>query len=146
MLNKNVLKQNQKIKEKLNRKYTNIKNNLDSSLQEKEYNNYNNLFKLALENDLNTSNAITVLYDVIKDENINNKTKYELIKSFDQDLSLNLLEDNTKKIDDNINEYILSKIEERNQAKANKDYALADSIRDELLEKNSREGTTYEIL
>lgn len=151
VFNYDVLEQNQKVYEKLIRKCSNIKNNLDSSLQENEYNNYNNLFKLALENDLNTSNAITVLYSVLKDENINNKTKYELIKSFDQVLSLNLLEDNTKKIDDNINEYILSKIQERNQAKANKDYALADSIRDELLEKNiklidSREGTTYEIL
>ena len=39
-------------------------------------------------------------------------------------------------------------IEKRNEAKKNKDFALADSIRDELLQKgimlvDTREGTTY---
>ena len=47
-------------------------------------------------------------------------------------------------------EYIKSKIEERNDAKKNKNYELADSIRNELLEKgivlkDTREGTTYEV-
>ena len=42
-------------------------------------------------------------------------------------------------------------IEERNVAKFNKDYALADKIRDELKNmnvviKDTREGTTFEIL
>ena len=43
---------------------------------------------------------------------------------------------------------ILKKIEERNEAKKNKDYELADKIRNELLEKgiilkDTREGTIY---
>ena len=42
-------------------------------------------------------------------------------------------------------------IEKRKEAKANKDFSLADSIRDELLSKgivlkDSREGTTYEVI
>jgi len=46
--------------------------------------------------------------------------------------------------------YIENKIEERNQAKKNKDFEKADSIRKELLAKNiklidTREGTTYEM-
>ena len=46
--------------------------------------------------------------------------------------------------------YINKKIEERDNAKKEKNYELADSIRDELLEKNiiikdTREGTTFEI-
>ena len=54
-------------------------------------------------------------------------------------------------VDNELESYILSKIEERKEAKKNKDFALADSIRDELLSKNirlidSREGTTYEII
>ena len=41
-------------------------------------------------------------------------------------------------------------IEKRNNAKNNKDYALADSIRDELLSqgitlKDTRDGTIYEV-
>ena len=50
-----------------------------------------------------------------------------------------------------MDEYILAKIEERNNAKKEKNYALADQIRDELANKgiilkDSREGTTYEIV
>ena len=50
-----------------------------------------------------------------------------------------------------LEELILVKIEERNQAKKNKDFALADQIRDELFNKgvkliDSREGTTYELI
>ena len=46
--------------------------------------------------------------------------------------------------------YIKNKIEERILAKKDKNYALADHIRDELLAKNiiikdTKEGTTYEI-
>ncbi len=47
--------------------------------------------------------------------------------------------------------YINKKIEERNEAKKNKDYAKADEIRDMLLEKkvkliDTREGTIYELI
>ena len=42
-------------------------------------------------------------------------------------------------------------IEKRKNAKVNKDFALADSIREELLNKgivlkDTREGTTYEVI
>ena len=54
-------------------------------------------------------------------------------------------------IDEELEKYILKKIEERNEAKKNKDFAKADKIRDELKEKgikliDTREGTTYEII
>ena len=46
--------------------------------------------------------------------------------------------------------WLEEKIDERNEAKKSKNYALADQIRDELLSKNvvikdTREGTVYEI-
>ena len=46
---------------------------------------------------------------------------------------------------------VLNKIEDRKEAKKNKDFQLADKIRDELLEKgikliDTREGTTFEII
>ena len=54
------------------------------------------------------------------------------------------------KISEELEEYVLRKIEERNQAKKEKNYELADSIREELLSKNivikdTREGTTFEV-
>ena len=131
---------------KLINKIKSIKSD-DSNLNENEFNKYKSKFKYELENDLNTSNALTVLYDVIKSD-INNTTKLELIKDFDKVLSLNLLTND--EIDKDVLDYINSKIEERKQAKSNKDYERADLIRKELEDKgitlkDTREGTIYEI-
>ena len=119
----------------------------DGELNQDKIDEYTTKFKNALEDDLNTANALTVLYDVLKDD-ISNKTKLYLIKDFDKVLSLDLLKE--KEIDSNLKEYIEAKIEERKIAKENKDYALADQIREELenkgiILKDSKEGTKYEI-
>ena len=97
---------------------------------------------------MNTANAITLIYDILKLD-VNDKTKLELITNIDKVLSLDLT---IKKSSSNsINEEeILKKIEERRIAKENKDYATADQIRNDLLNigvvlKDTREGTTYEI-
>ena len=110
---------------------------------------YNNNFKEALSNDLNTSNALTVLFDMLKDNNLNDDSKLYLVKEFDKVLSLSLIEE-TKKIDDELLNKINKMIEERNNAKKDKNYELADKIRNELLDmnvviKDTREGTTFEI-
>lgn len=122
----------------------------DKAIIDKEiYEKYDNLFKEALSDNLNTSNAITVLYDVLKSDT-NNNTKLALIESFDKVLSLNLIKKEEALSEELLN-YINESIEKRKQAKLNKDYELADSIRKELLEKgivlkDTREGTTYEVL
>ena len=61
-------------------------NNIDNN--KVEY--YKNKFIQALSNDLNTSMAITVLYDVLKDNDMNDDTKLYLINDFDKVLSLDL--------------------------------------------------------
>ena len=132
---------------KLKNKIKNIKNNLDGEINYDIADEYQKRFKDAFSNDINTSMMLTVLYDVIKSD-INNSTKLYLIKDFDSVLSLSLLED--EEISKELENYILSKIEERNQAKKGKNYAQADAIREELLSKNivikdTREGTVFEI-
>ena len=140
-----------KIYEKLLNRIKQIKENKDGELDFDIINKYDEQFKEAISNDLNTSLALTTLYAVIKDQ-INNNTKLYLIEKFDEVLSLDLLKENTKLNQDNdMDEYILAKLEERNNAKKEKNYALADQIRDELANKgiilkDSREGTTYEIV
>ena len=126
----------------------NIKTN-DDDINNDDYNKYNGLFKEALENDLNTSSALTVLFDVLKSD-ISDSTKIKLISDFDKVLSLDLIPQE-KKIDNDLKEYIINKIKERSEAKKDKNYELADKIRDELKEKgiiikDGREGTTYEII
>ena len=120
----------------------------DSIIDYEEAKVYQDRFKSELENDLNTSNAVTILYDVLK-SNLNNNTKLYLIEDFDKVLSLDLLK--KEEINSELLNYINKKIEERKQAKLNKNYQLADSIRNELEEKgiilkDTREGTTFEIL
>ena len=117
----------------------------DNNIDQDKYEEYINRFKECIEDDLNTSNAITLLYDVLKSD-ITDATKIALVKKFDEVLSLDL----TKK-DNNIDEaYINSMIAKRKEAKKNKDFALADKIREDLLKegiilKDTREGTIYEV-
>ena len=120
-------------------------------LQQEEFETYKNKFKENLENDLNTANAITLIYDILKDQNLNDTTKIKLIEDFDQVLSLDLLKQEEQKLDDNQKKYIEEQIKLRQEAKKQKDYQKADKIRDELLQKgikliDTKEQTTYEII
>ena len=113
---------------------------------------YRDKFEAALCDDLNTSMAITVLYDMLKAD-ISDATKYALAESFDEVLSLNLTTAHAAKQQDNgvdaeLETYVLAKIEERKAAKKEKDFAKADAIRAELLEKgivleDTREGVKW---
>jgi cysteinyl-tRNA synthetase len=120
-------------------------------------------FTDALDNDLNTSLAVTALYDVFK-LNTNDKTKLALVEDFEKVLDLGLVAAaaklNSEKKEENAEQnadvpaellaYINEKIEARRNAKKAKDFAAADAIRDELLEKgitllDTREGTKFTI-
>jgi len=100
---------------------------------------------------MNTSMAITMIYDVLRDE-MNDATKKALIASFDEVLSLDLtVAKEAAGVDAELEAFILAKIEERKTAKKEKDFAKADAIRAELLEKgiqikDTREGTVWEIV
>ena len=103
-------------------------------------------FEAALANDINTSSAITVIYDVLRSE-YNDATKLQLIRSFDEVLSLNLTRmqgEQESGIDAELESYILAKIEERKNAKKEKDFDKADAIRDELAAKGIRIKDTRE--
>jgi cysteinyl-tRNA synthetase len=134
--------------------YKKLKNKVLSLSQEgniiqDKFDEYKHKFTDCLEDDLNTSNALTLIYDLLKDENVNDITKFKLIEDFDNVLALNL----TKKEESNEFsseeiKYIESKIEERKEYKKNKEFDKADAIRNELLEKgiellDTREGTKY---
>ncbi len=133
--------------------YQKLKNRVSSltdegELQEKEISSYEEKFGEAISNDLNTSQMLTILYDVLKDKALSDVTKKELVEKFDSVLSLSLFE---VEQNDTLDEYAISMIEKRRIAKENKNYEEADRIRDELLEKgikliDGREGTTYELL
>jgi cysteinyl-tRNA synthetase len=133
---------------KLKSRVNNIEND-DMSLDNNIIKNYQNKFKDALRSDLNTANALTCIYDLLKDNNVNNNTKLYLIKDFDKVLSLNLL-DNQQEISPVLEKEINDLIKEREIAKNNKDYQKADQIRDTLSQKgvivkDNKEGTIWEL-
>ena len=115
-------------------------------------------FTDALDNDLNTSLAVTALYDVLK-SGAGDATKLALVADFDRVLSLDLVahaeklknaEPSTPEIDADFAKEIESLIAERAEAKKAKNFARADEIRKYLSDKgvtlvDSREGTTYKI-
>ena len=110
----------------------------------------------ALDNDLNTSLAVTALYDVLKADT-NAATKLALIEAFDRVLSLSLIEkaralkeQPTAQADGITTDEIESLIAQRAAAKKEKNFAEADRIRGYLAErgvilKDTREGTLYTI-
>ena len=133
---------------KLLNRVANLKNDgvVDKNIKEM----YITKFKETLEDDLNTSNSLTVLYEVLKCD-INDATKRELVLEFDKVLSLDLMKSNTNDVDSNKKKYIQEMIEKRELAKREKNYVLADEIRNKLNEegiilKDTREGTIYEII
>lgn len=123
----------------------------EGEVDQAAYADYQKRFKDALCDDLNSAMALTVLYEMLKAE-ISDSTKRELVKSFDEVLSLGLLSGSTQdtaEADEALTAYVQEKIAERAEAKKAKDFAKADAIRAELLAqgivlKDTREGVKWE--
>ena len=81
-----ALGQAQNLYDKLVNKVNNL-NSGDLQIDMDNISKYQTMFKESLENNLNTSNALTTLYDVLK-SNLNDAEKLYLVKDFDKVLSL----------------------------------------------------------
>ena len=126
----------------------------DGEVDENKFAELKKIFTDAMDNDINTSLAITALYDVLKSD-ANDATKRALIADFDKVLSLDLIAaaDNTGKEeengDDELTKTVNEMIAKRAEAKKAKDFATADKIRDELKEmgiiiKDTAQGVVWE--
>jgi len=136
----------------------NCKKNLQDALQNSkgiqslDITNFRADFLAALDDDLNTANAITALFDLVKYTNINISTASAQslqailgeMQFMEDILGLNLsAPENTGDTTE-----IENLIEQRNAAKAAKNWAAADEIRDTLANmgviiKDTREGTKW---
>ena len=94
-------------------------------------------FKEAMDNDLNTSLGVTVIYDVLKAD-ANDATKRYVLGELDRVLSLDLLAEKEEKPAESSAEdaEIEALIAQRTEARKNKDWATADAIRDKLAAMN----------
>ncbi len=114
-----------------------------------EFDRYKKEFTDAMDNDLNTSMAITALFNVLKADT-NSKTKLALIKEFDRVLSLDLIEqaENLKNSsqEEEIPAEVLEIAQQRKEARKAKDFATADALREKILQmgyviEETRQGT-----
>ncbi len=148
-----VLDSNVQVFNKLVKRVAELKN--DGAVDESVKAEFEGRFRDAVSNDLNTSMAITVLYDALKADT-NDATKIALVESFDRVLSLDLLghakalSEGTE-VDPELAKYVEEQIAKRAEAKKAKDFATADAIRDELLKKgveikDTREGVKWQII
>ncbi len=98
---------------------------------------YNKKFGDVLNNDLNTSLAVTSVYDALK-ANTNDATKLAILADFDAVLSLDLIEQaQNQKAEEAVpaseeDAEIDALVAARTQARKDKNWAEADRIRDEL--------------
>ena len=124
----------------------------EGDVEQAVFDEYKAKFMKAMDNDLNTSMGVTVLYDVLKAKT-NDKTKLALLDSFDSVLGLKLLEKAAELrgkqaaaapaaggftvISESGEEdaAIEQLIRDRADAKKAKNFAEADRIRAEVLEK-----------
>ena len=114
-------------------------------------------FTEAMDNDINTSLAVTALYDVLKAD-VNGATKLWLAEDFDRVLCLDLIKKAEEKrsadaaqADPELCRKIEALIEERAAAKRDKNYARADKIRNEIsalgaVLEDTKDGTKYKIV
>lgn len=136
---------------KLVKKISNLNPTGESNMEEAQP--FIDKFKENMDNDLNTSLGITSIYDVLK-ANISDATKIYLLNDFDKVLSLDLVKAANKLKEEKNSSVDTAKVEElikkRTEARANKDWATADAIRDELnamnvVIKDTPEGITWSV-
>ena len=126
-----------------------VEANDTASVNQEDFDSYKSKFKAALDDDINTSNAITVIYDVLKADT-NPATKLALLEDFDKVLSIDVVSNAKKAVEEKssqeIPEEVMALVEERKEARKAKDFAKADELRDRIAElgyviKETRQGT-----
>jgi cysteinyl-tRNA synthetase len=117
-----------------------------------ELNSYRQKFIDSMDDDINTADAVSVIFELAKFINSNVaecSSKEFAQKNLDLFNELtNVLNIVNKKKDNNLDEEIEKLIQKRTDAKKNKDFALADSIREELLNmgivlEDTRQGVKW---
>ena len=105
----------------------------NEDVSDDEIKNYEERFLEAINDDLNMPAAMGVVWEVVRQEKKSPKLA-ELLAKFDTVLGLKIEEAMPKQQDD-IPQEILDLVEERKQARANKDWAKSDELRDVIQNK-----------
>ena len=88
-------------------------------------------FKEAINDDLNMPQALAVLWEMLRDPEMDPQTKLTTVETMDRVFALDLLEDEKMELTGEIEQLV----QQREQARKEKDFATADRIRDQLKER-----------
>ena len=146
--NEEILENTRKGYERLQTAYVNLKHRLEAATDLNDGNSewltnideLHNSFIKEMDDDFNTANAISVLFELAKQANVyllENTTSKEVIEAFINEFNqlggaLGLTFDAQELVDEEIENLIQQRID----ARKNRDFKLADQIRDELKAKN----------
>ncbi|MBS3923540.1 MAG: cysteine--tRNA ligase [Nitrosarchaeum sp.] len=89
---------------------------------------YQNKFRERISDDLDTPRAISLLWDLMKDENVSNADKKATILDFDRVLSLGFADLKEDEVPEEIQNLVL----EREEARKNKNFQRSDELRDKI--------------
>lgn len=84
----------------------------------------------AFNDDLDTPKAVSVLREIEKDESLSDGTKFELFAHLDSLFGLDLARDVGKEV--TVPDAVAALLTQREKARAVKDFALSDSLRDQI--------------
>ena len=120
--------------------------NGEEDIDDKTIENYKEKFLEAINDDLNMPVAMSVVWDIIKNP-IKSKKLADVILNFDEVLGFDLK--NYEPVVEELPNEVKLLIAQRNSARANKNWAESDRLRDELIAmgykvKDSKEGTIVE--
>ena len=109
----------------------NDKSPLDKTL----FDTWHDKILAPVSDNLKTAESLVVIQDLLKDKNTNTTTKLELLKFVDDLLGLQFIE-HAQKLHDTESETAPADIQElaqkRSEAKKNRDFATADSLREQI--------------
>lgn len=133
----------------------NTPENSDDAENIEQINGFMTKFETAMDDDFNTADAITAVYELVKFINVKVKEGYSKKAAVASQKMLmelcailGILQDNAETEEDFEKEKIEALIEKRTEAKKSKDFAAADAIRDELAAmgitiKDTRQGVQW---
>lgn len=129
--------------------------NSDDTETLEQINDFMTKFETAMDDDFNTADAITAVYELVKFINVKVKEGFSKKSAIAAQNLLNelcgvlgILNDNTESEEDSDKDKIEALIAKRTEAKKAKDFAAADAIRDELTAmgitiKDTRQGVQW---
>ncbi|WP_112179236.1 MULTISPECIES: cysteine--tRNA ligase [Paraliobacillus] len=113
----------------------------DDSIWLDKIERYKEQFIAEMNDDFNTANAISVIFDITKEANVylqSKQTSTNVIEAFQNalDLLLDILGINVTETEMLVDDQVDQLMQQREKARANRDFALADKIRDDLKAQN----------